>query len=131
MYEQSIPAIAYVFIGITSLAVTYSQLMKSQPDDETDQTDTPLTEESIESSPSPSTPSPTPIEPTAPVEPETIQQMNSNVPIVEAVPVTSTTNSITDMQNKGGRRKKKRSLQKTKSIRKVKKSLKKNKSIKR
>jgi hypothetical protein len=26
MYEQSIPALAYVFIGVTSLVITYSQL---------------------------------------------------------------------------------------------------------
>jgi len=26
MYEQSIPALAYIFIGITSLVVTYSQI---------------------------------------------------------------------------------------------------------
>lgn len=127
MYEQSIPAIAYVFIGITSLAVTYSQLMKSQPDDETEQTDSLLTEESIESSPSSS---PNTIEPTAPVEPETIQQMNSNVPIVEAVPVTSTSNSMTNMQNKGGKQKKRGTSHKTKSIQKVKKILKKNKTKK-
>ena len=28
MYEQSIPVVAYIFIGITSLVVTYSQLVQ-------------------------------------------------------------------------------------------------------
>lgn len=127
MYEQSIPATAYVFIGIASLVVTYSHIMQSSDDENEQYNNTP--DKQIIDTPNESS------EPTipSPTAPPLSNSINNNtpeqitVPVVEAVPIDNLSET-NQLQNKGGKRKKK--MQKTKSIQLVKRQHKKNKTKK-
>jgi hypothetical protein len=112
MYEQSIPALAYVFIGITSLVVTYSQIVGKdiEPTDgsivqeEEEPTEELVEEPEITDDSQPSNPltnignsimnTLTPTAPPAPTESE------DTIPVAQAIPL------VSDPQKMGGKKRK-------------------------
>lgn len=141
MYEQSIPALAYVFIGITSLVVTYSQITgqdvesTEEPFDQTEETlensqmqEEPETDILTEGDINEQTSTTNPItnignsimntiSPTAPMETQ------SNIPVAQAVPVQEDVQKIGG-KNRKTKQKKTKASKKTKAKRKSKKKTK-------
>lgn len=123
MYEQSIPALAYIFIGITSLVVTYSQINQKNnlEDANTNTSDSTESTEPV---------SKTIEEPQQETATESTIQENSELPEQQTDKAQPDENSVTlnksEQENKvGGKKNKKKTKRKsTKSIKKV---LKKNK----
>ena len=134
MYEQSIPATAYMFIGITSLVVTYSHIMQNQPEP----VEISPVVENVEPTPEP-TPEPEPAVETPSVstdsnESQNTTQQNEAIPVAEAVPIDTsiqTQEPLQKIDNQtvgiGGKRQKTKS-RKTKSVHQAKKKHKKNKT---
>lgn len=134
MYEQSIPATAYMFIGITSLVVTYSHIMQNQPEPETEPVEISPVVENVEPTPEPEPAVETPTVSTDSNESQNTTQQNEAIPVAEAVPVDTTIQTQEplkkiDNQSVGiGGKRKKTNLRKTKSVHQAKKKHKKNKT---
>ena len=126
MYEQSIPALAYIFIGITSLVVTYSQI--NQKDNVEDANTN--TSDSTEPTESNEPVSNTIEEPQRETAAESTAQENSELPEQQTDNAQPDENSVplnkSEEENKvGGRKTKKKP--KRKSTKSIKKIVKKNK----
>jgi len=134
MYEQSIPALAYVFIGITSLVVTYSQITGKDVEstegafDQPEETIDPTLEETPEpvDTEAPATNPFTNIASSvmntiSPTAPPAENESYGEMPVAQAVPVQE------DVQKIGGKyRKTKNKKQKQKQKVKVKRKTKRN-----
>jgi hypothetical protein len=125
MYEQSIPALAYIFIGITSLVVTYSQINQKNDTENTDVNTTQATEPVSDNIEEPE--QETALDSISQENSETSEQPEDNTqPVENSAPSNESEEQKTEEENKVGGKKNKRKS-KRKSTKSIKKIVKKNK----